>query len=149
MLFAQRPLRLRAVLSAALALVATAAEAVTSYARQTGRSCVACHVSFPELTPYGRWFKLSSYTIGVRQAIPLAGMALVGVTKTKNNDDGTGSNTPATARNGLPAFNQASVFLAGKATDNIGAFIQYTSAESYGTDGTSVGHSGIDNTDLR
>src|SRR5665811_925868 len=98
--------------------------AVPSYARQTGQNCVACHVSFPELTPYGRWFKLSGYTIGFRQVVPLAGMALVGVTRTKNNDDGTGTNTPVTARNGLPAFNQASVFLAGKATDNVGAFVQ-------------------------
>ena len=136
-------------LVAALALAATAVQAVPSYARQTGQNCVACHVSFPELTPYGRWFKLSGYTIGVRQVIPLAGIALVGVTRTKNNDDGTGTNTPVTARDGLPAFNQASVFLAGKATDNVGAFVQYTFAESYATDGTSVGHSGIDNADLR
>ena len=149
MKFAARSPRLRALLGAALALAATAAQAVPSYARQTGQSCVACHVSFPELTPYGRWFKLSGYTIGVRQAVPLAGMALVGVTRTKNNDDGTGTNTPVTARNGLPAFNQASIFLAGKATDNVGAFVQYTFAESYSTDGTNVGHSGLDNTDLR
>ena len=140
---------LSGLLGAALALSATAVQAVPSYARQTGQNCVACHVSFPELTPYGRWFKLSGYTIGVRQVVPLAGMALGGVTRTKNNDDGTGTNTPVTARNGLPAFNQASVFLAGKATDNVGAFVQYTFAESYNTDGTSVGHSGIDNTDLR
>ena len=134
---------------AALSFAATPAAAVPSYARQTGQNCVACHVSFPELTPYGRWFKLSGYTIGVRQPLPIAAMALVGVTSTKNNDDGTGTGTPATARNRLPAFNQASVFVAGKATDNIGGFIQYTFAEGYGTDGTSVGHSGIDNTDLR
>ncbi len=134
---------------AALTLAAASAEAVPAYARQTGQNCVACHVSFPELTPYGRWFKLSGYTIGVRQNVPLAGMALAGVTSIKNNDDGTGTGTPVTARNKLPAFNQASVFLAGKASDNIGGFVQYTFAESYGTDGTSVGHSGIDNTDLR
>ncbi len=136
-------------LAAVLWLAAAPAHAVPSYARQTGQNCVACHVSFPELTPYGRWFKLSGYTIGVRQAVPVAGMALVGATSTRNNDDGTGTGTPATARNRLPAFNQASVFVAGKATDNIGGFIQYTFEESYGTDGTSVGHSGIDNTDLR
>ena len=89
-------------LGVALALAATAVQAVPSYARQTGQGCVACHVSFPELTPYGRWFKLSGYTIGVRQVVPLAGMALVGVTQTRNNDDGTGTNTPATARERAP-----------------------------------------------
>src|ERR1700746_479530 len=40
------------------------ANAVPSYARQTGQECIACHVSFPELTPYGRYFKLTGYTIG-------------------------------------------------------------------------------------
>ena len=134
---------------AALAFGTSQALAVPAYARQTGQNCVACHVSFPELTPYGRWFKLSGYTIGARQNVPLAGMAQVGVTSIKNNDDGTGTGTPVTARNKLPAFNQASLFLAGKATDNIGGFVQYTFAEGYNTDGTSVGHSGIDNTDLR
>ena len=130
-----------------LALLASPAEAVPSYARQTGQACVACHVSFPELTPYGRWFKLSGYTIGVRQDIPVAGMAIGGITSIKQNDDGSGM--PVTARNNLPAFNQASIFLAGKVTDNIGGFVQYTYAQTYNTDGTGSGHSGIDNTDLR
>ena len=33
-----------------------------AFARQTGQECIACHVSFPELTPYGRYFKLTGYT---------------------------------------------------------------------------------------
>ncbi|MEO7007589.1 MAG: hypothetical protein ABI156_00440, partial [Caldimonas sp.] len=52
-----------ALCGTALALAAAAAHAVPAFARQTGQNCVACHVSFPELTPYGRWFKLSGYTI--------------------------------------------------------------------------------------
>ena len=140
---------MHALVAVAMLVVGIQAQAVPSYARQTGQACVACHVSFPELTPYGRWFKLSGYTIGVRQTLPLSGMALAGVTSTRNNDDGTGTGTSVTARNNLPAFNQASLFVAGKATDNLGAFIQYTYARTYNTDGTSSGHSGIDNTDLR
>src|SRR5208282_4914274 len=46
-----------------LALISPA-QAVPAFARQTGQECVACHVSFPELTPYGRYFKLTGYTIG-------------------------------------------------------------------------------------
>ena len=61
-----------------LVIWGTAAQAVPAYARQTGQNCVACHVSFPELTAYGRWFKLSGYTIGERQTVPLAMMAQVG-----------------------------------------------------------------------
>ena len=40
------------------------AQALPSYARQTGQQCAACHNGFPELTPYGRQFKLNGYTFG-------------------------------------------------------------------------------------
>jgi hypothetical protein len=39
------------------------ARAVPSFARQTGMNCSACHTVFPELTPFGRAFKLEGYTI--------------------------------------------------------------------------------------
>ena len=37
--------------------------AVPSFARQTGLPCQACHTTFPELTPFGRTFKLNGYTL--------------------------------------------------------------------------------------
>ena len=37
--------------------------AVPSFARQTGQPCAACHTAFPELTPFGRRFKLGGYTL--------------------------------------------------------------------------------------
>ena len=37
--------------------------AVPSFARQTGMACEACHTVFPELTPFGRAFKLNGYLI--------------------------------------------------------------------------------------
>src|SRR6202011_1535021 len=40
----------------------TPVQALPSYARQTGQQCAACHNGFPELTPYGRQFKLNGYT---------------------------------------------------------------------------------------
>jgi hypothetical protein len=62
-------------LSAAGALVALAigfltigfaspAQALPSFARQTGQPCGTCHTDFPALTPYGRRFKLLGYTTG-------------------------------------------------------------------------------------
>lgn len=39
------------------------ARALPSYTRQTGMSCTTCHTVFPELTPFGRTFKLSGYTL--------------------------------------------------------------------------------------
>lgn len=38
-------------------------QAVPSFARQTGVSCYTCHTVFMELTPFGRQFKLTGYTM--------------------------------------------------------------------------------------
>src|ERR1017187_8672563 len=40
------------------------AQALPSFARQTGQPCGTCHTDFPGLTPYGRLFKLGGYTAG-------------------------------------------------------------------------------------
>jgi hypothetical protein len=136
------------ILLLASLLLAKHANAVPAYARQTGQACVACHVSFPELTPYGRNFKLSGYTIGTRQAVPLAVMAQVGVTQVKGNKDDEGNKiVPRTDSVQLSA---ASLFLAGKVNDNIGGFVQWTYEPiNVNDEGRIVGHSGIDNVDLR
>src|SRR5262252_7291205 len=44
-------------------VAATESAALPSFARQTGFECVACHVSWPELTAVGRQFKLGGYTL--------------------------------------------------------------------------------------
>ncbi len=44
--------------------VITPADALPSYARQTGQPCGTCHTDFPGLTPYGRRFKIGGYTAG-------------------------------------------------------------------------------------
>lgn len=40
------------------------AQALPSFARQTGQPCGTCHTSYPSLTPFGRRFKLLGYTTG-------------------------------------------------------------------------------------
>jgi hypothetical protein len=54
------------VLAAALVTIgfATPAQALPSFARQTGQPCGTCHTDFPYLTPFGRRFKLLGYTVG-------------------------------------------------------------------------------------
>ena len=49
--------------ASALFSLPTSVWAVPSYARQTGMACQACHTVFPELTPFGRRFKLNGYQI--------------------------------------------------------------------------------------
>src|ERR1019366_5113709 len=64
--FADRPGKFR-IAAAVAVLVLTAfltvgfappAEALPSFARQTGQPCGTCHTDFPALTPYGRRFQL-------------------------------------------------------------------------------------------
>jgi hypothetical protein len=40
------------------------AQALPSFAQQTGQPCGTCHTDIPGLTPYGRLFKIKGYTTG-------------------------------------------------------------------------------------
>jgi hypothetical protein len=154
---ASRWARLLAVL---LGLIGAATESVAlpSFARQTGFECVACHVSWPELTSVGRQFKLGGYTLikeaaaderplvslakdGPPPLLPLAAFAQVSVTRTAKTD------TPGADPSSFPAedrlaLQQLSLFLAGRLADHVGAFAQW----SY--DGVAH-HSAADNVDIR
>jgi hypothetical protein len=69
-LFANVPWR--TIVAVILACCVFPARAVPSFARQTGFDCFTCHVSWPELTPTGRLFKLNGYTLGPRLTFPVA-----------------------------------------------------------------------------
>ncbi len=129
-------------------LVSVNAHAVPSFARQTGLPCASCHTVFPELTPFGREFKLNGYTLTeikqveakpsasaaglkVNQIPPLSAMLQTDVTTSKVDED-----TYA-----LP--DQFSFFFAGEITPKMGSFIQITMAPG---DGPGFA---IDNTDIR
>ena len=51
------------LLVGAVVLLPNNAQAVPSYARQTGMPCSGCHTTPPELTPFGRSFKINGYTL--------------------------------------------------------------------------------------
>jgi hypothetical protein len=127
-------------------LISINAHAVPSFARQTGQNCLACHAGgqFPELTPYGRMFKLTAYSIGER-TVPLAVMGVVGSTNVK----GPAATGPGhTATDGTLTFNTGSLFVAGKITDKSGVFAQLT-YDNYGGDTGASGHVASDNADFR
>lgn len=115
---------------ACLALLALAspqrAGAVPLYARQTGQQCAACHNGFPELTPYGRLFKLNGYTFkgGETDLPPIAGMTVVSFTHTEAPQPGGAA--PHFAPNDNPALEFTSLFYGGRITSNIGMFGQVT-----------------------
>ena len=134
-----------------LALIPVCSRALPVFARQTGQNCLACHAGgqFPELTQYGRMFKLTGYTIGQR-TVPLAAMGVASVSDVRNTSH---SDDPSAdfQKNGSLIFATASVFAAGKITDNVGAFVQvtYDNYGKQGSDGSWRGHSGADNMDIR
>jgi len=156
---ASRLARLSLLAATAALLLPGAAQAVPSFARQTGMACEACHTVFPELTPFGRRFKLNGYTMDnlpqvsdvstskeetllLNQLPPLSFMLQTSITSTKKtlaDPNVPGANTQ---NNQLQFPQQASLFYAGRIAPNLGAFVQMT------YDGT-AGTFGWDNTDIR
>jgi hypothetical protein len=115
------------VFAAIFGLLPTDCEALPLFARQTGQNCLSCHAGgqFPELTPYGRKFKLTGYTMGERATVPLA---IMGVASSARVASTTGSSDVEDdfPHNGRFEFTTASLLCCGKVTDNIGMFIQWT-----------------------
>jgi hypothetical protein len=131
-----------------LSLLATRpAQAVPSFAGQTGLPCTSCHIGAfgPQLTPLGRDFKIGGYTRtggeGWRSEIPLAVMALGSFNKTsKSLPNGTQEHRYGTNNNFN--FDQLSLFIAGGFGEHSGAFIQGTTENNF----SSVS---VDNADIR
>ena len=124
------PIRLGSRVVAALSLivlglVASPAAAVPSFATQTGQPCQACHVGGfgPQLTPFGREFKLNGYTQRMNNnSIPLSAMAVASYVKTSADQPPT----PGYSPNDNFALDQVSLFFAGGLGQHLGAFVQTT-----------------------
>ncbi len=119
------------------------ANAVPSYARQTGQPCTACHTAFPELTPFGRRFKIGGYTLGGGdwKGPPVAAMYMPTFTHTQSNQDLPPA--PGLHTNDNLVSQQVSGFLAGQLYGNLGSFIQITG------DPTVAGTAFVDASDVR
>jgi hypothetical protein len=141
----------RIVLPASAELRALRARRIPSFSRQTKLACSACHYGFPQLTPFGRLFKLNGYTLtglatinandSTRTSLklapfpPVSAMAVASLTNTSKAQPGTQNNSAV-----FP--DQLSVFLAGELTPKIGAFVQLTYAAPDGS-------IGLDNVEFR
>jgi hypothetical protein len=132
------------VIGAGILIKPPAASAVPSFARQTGQPCATCHTAFPELTPFGRRFKLGGYTMGggltFEEAPPIAAMVIPTFTHTARNQDAQPA--PGTSSNNNTILQQASVFYGGTVYGNVGAFMQVTFDRA-------SDHVFLDNTDVR
>lgn len=137
--------------SLAVLLSCECAHAVPSFSRQTGLSCTVCHSNPPELTAFGRDFKLKAYVLSdmtdltkvgdskdllLSRYIPLsAEILLSNTTFQQNQPQGTQNNTA-----GFPQ--QLSLILAGGFASHFGglAHVSYTHVDD---------HFALDDVDLR
>ena len=134
-----------ALIGAALALLTLSvapAVALPSFARQTGLPCAVCHTAFPELTPFGRRFKISGYTLrgGDWQGPPIAALYMAGFTHTGAPQDAPPA--PGLRTNDNLVSQQVSGFIAGQLYGNLGSFIQVTGDPVAGT-------AAVDSSDVR
>lgn len=127
-------------------------DAVPSYARQTGLSCSACHIAFPNLNSFGRQFKLNGYTLATISTIddtddrgknklkllsflPLSAMTQLSVSTLNKKE-------PGTQNINFEFPQQFSMFLSGLIAPKFGIFTQFT----YDQQGAAFG---MDNVDIR
>jgi hypothetical protein len=143
------------------------ADAVPAFARQTGYYCSTCHTVQPELTPFGRQFKLNGYTSGgtrcgdIRKIFGntdlsskewsganLAAWVMPSFQHTAKNMP-SGTYPPGWSSNdNADPLADASLFYAGQIYCNLGVFSQY----SYNHAGANIPGDPqifLDNTELR
>lgn len=126
------------------------AYAVPSFSRQTGLACNVCHSNPPELTAFGRNFKLTGFVINdmsdatkignepnlqLSRNIPISFMVLL-------SDTAYPSVAPSTQNSAVGFPQQLSVFLAGGFASHFGGMAQVTYTHA-------GDHFSMDNTDLR
>ncbi|MFL6726562.1 MAG: hypothetical protein ACJ8FS_08620 [Sphingomicrobium sp.] len=129
-------------LVAAAALTSTrSARAVPAFAQQTGQPCKSCHVGGfgPELTPFGREFKLGGYTLRAHASVPVAAMAVTSITHTRRDQEPAPEHLN---RNDNLVLDEAALFVAGGVGKHFGGFAEITYE---GVDR----HAAWDNLDLR
>ncbi|HET7330138.1 MAG TPA: cytochrome C [Dyella sp.] len=127
-----------------LLLLPATSHAVPAFARQTHQPCTACHIGGfgPQLTPFGRQFKLMGYTLSVGNdtKVPLSLMVVETYTHTTKAQTSPPADQFGTNNN--TELQQASVFVAGRLAPNLGILAQGTYSQNGGL-------LGWDNSDLR
>lgn len=109
------------------------ADAVPSMARQTGMACAACHTVFPNLTPFGRQFKLRAYSMRNPNVetgnnpfgkVPIS--LLLQATQTTTRNTGTAGAIPDNfPKDGDGVIQAAGLYYGGRIAENAGGLVQY------------------------
>lgn len=109
-------------------LLVTTAEAVPSFARQTGMACVSCHTSnFPALNPFGRSFRAQGYIMrGAADLVEGEGLSIPAdlkaslITKLRYQVDGSVDG----GRGEVQWPDEAALLIGGRASENIGFLLE-------------------------
>ena len=122
---------LAVLMFASVWVVPEPAEAVPSFARQTGKSCSGCHTVWPRLNATGREFKLTAYTdvaedypridkdnMDLLRYGPLS-ISIISLPYSKTDRSDVNGERSETL---IP--DEVALFYAGRITPNIGAFIE-------------------------
>jgi len=142
-------------------MCARPAQALPLFARQTGMACLACHTVYPELTHFGRMFKLNGYqldngkdiqmitdqgdaqpTLGLPAVPNLALFVMAGYVSLDKAIPDSQIPGAKSLSNGIQFPQQVSLLWGGKIAPHFGGFAQVTYDSSSDT-------FNIDNTDLR
>lgn len=109
-----------------------------SFASQTGQKCAACHVGgdWPQLTPWGRFFKLSGYTAGTpvidkerALRLPVGVFGQAGLTWAQDANNATGGTV--IPHSGVLEPYEFSAEVATKVTNFMGVFYEYTVGNTF------------------
>jgi len=127
-----------------------ASDPIPSFSRQTGLTCNVCHTAFPQLTAFGRLFKLNGYTLTGLQTVQTTGeqpslkIDLIPPVSAMVQTSGTVVNTtvPGQQNADVQFPQELSVFLGEEISPRMGTFIQIT----YDPEAGSLA---LDNTDIR
>lgn len=130
--------------------LSVSAQAVPSFARQTGQPCSACHTNYPELTAFGRQFKLSGYTLSdLKQVSHKGDQSAPGVSINvipnlsavlQASETDLKSAPPGTANPSADFPKELALYYAGRITPQSGAFLQvtYDSGGSFAMDTSDI-----------
>lgn len=145
------PLAVAAGFIALLCVPSRDAHATASFSRQTGLACSTCHTTFPELTPFGRDFKLNGYTLSSAKEVTekgekkQSGLELLENLPLSINLRGsftqTGNRQPGTRNSNIELPQQVNLWFAGKLGEHLGSYTQMTY-------GVQANHFGFDNSDF-
>src|SRR6266511_1578209 len=118
-------------------------EVIPSFSRQTGLACNQCHTTFPQLTAFGRRFKLNGYTLTRLQMVeagdtanrslkinlipPVSAMVQASMSQTRKAQ-------PGAQNDNVELPQEMSIFLGEEITPRVGTFLQFingTAATSF------------------